>query len=297
MNAPIIRPAQERDRAALESIALRIGNGWDYLPRFISDWLNDPTGEFFVVEVDSQVVGTGKLTRLSADEWWLEGLRVDPDFQGRGIGSLLHQYALRRASEMGSGVLRLTTDEDNTSVQRMARKTGFAVVGNYLRYETSAYAHQMGADEFRAFVVEDVSSIRAFLKGSAHYQVAQHSTLARMWKAHRITDERLQAWIADQRVYGWQRDSSAGMIIISARFDAMPEQLEVIYADAAHGGAAKMLRAVRGLAKKLGFNTLRYMVPVEPDRLVAVEQAGWRRPKDNGGRAVLFARELINSQT
>lgn len=297
MNAPIIRPAREGDRTALESIALRIGNGWDYLPRFISDWLNDPSGEFFVSEIDGQVVGTGKLTQLGADEWWLEGLRVDPDFQGQGIGSLLHDYALRRASEMGQGILRLSTDEDNTSVHRMARKSGFVAVGNYLRYETSAYGHRMGADEFRPLVVEDVGSIRAFLNDSTHYQVAQRSTLARMWKAHLISDDRLRVWIAEALAHGWQRGSSAGIIILGARFDATPEQLEVIYADAAHGGAAKMLRAVRGLAKQLGFSTLRYMVPVEADRLVAVEQAGWRRPKDNGGRAVLFARAINNSIT
>lgn len=40
------------------------------------------------------VVGLSKITRIDADQWWLEGLRVHPDFQGRGVASHLQDDLL-----------------------------------------------------------------------------------------------------------------------------------------------------------------------------------------------------------
>lgn len=85
-----------------------IWEGEDYVPQVWDDWLADPHGQLSVAEIGGRVVGLGKLTRLAPGEWWLEGLRVDPQWQGRGIGRALHEYHVGLWRKMGdSSALRL----------------------------------------------------------------------------------------------------------------------------------------------------------------------------------------------
>ena len=293
-----IRPARDSDRADIQAIASQIWGGTDYLPLMFDRWLADTDGAFYVAQVDNRVVGTAKLSQLGEDEWWLEGLRVHPELQGQGIGRQLHLAVVDLAARTGSGMLRLSTDEDYYPTHRYAAETGFVKLRNYLLYEVNAYPHQFGAADFRELTVAEVPAVRDFLSRSALYAYAQHSTLGRQWKAYRITDERLQQWANEHLVYGWYAKRTphvlGGVVILggAALYASARTEMDVIYLDAAQGHLAQIARAVRGLAGRLGYNRLRHMLPVHPDRLVAIEQGGWRRPKDNRGRAVLFGRTL-----
>ncbi|MBX3085856.1 MAG: GNAT family N-acetyltransferase [Anaerolineae bacterium] len=293
-----IRRAQESDRADIESIAGQIWRGMDYLPMMFDRWLADAEGAFYIAEFEDRVVGTAKLSRLSDGEWWLEGLRVHPDLQGQGIGRRLHHAAIEQALQIGSGVLRFSTDEDYPPTHHYAAETGFVRLRNYLLYETRAYSNQFGADTFHALTAAEVPSARNFLTHSALYEYVHHSTLGRQWKAYQITDERLLHWAADQLLYGWHATNSAhalsGLAILggAALYPSGRTEMDVIYLDAEQGRLAQIARSIRGLAARLGYDRLRHMLPVAPDRLVALEQGGWRRPKDNRGRAVLFGRSL-----
>jgi predicted N-acetyltransferase YhbS len=293
-----IRTARDTDRADIQAIASQIWGGSDYLPLMFDRWLAEPDGAFFVAQLDNQVVGTAKLSRLGEGEWWLEGLRVHPEHQGQGIGRQLHLAVVELAVRSGNGSLRLSTDEDYYPTHRYAAETNFVKLRNYLLYEVRAYPHQFGADAFRALSSEDVPRVRDFLNRSALYEYAQRSTLGRQWKAYQITDERLQHWATEHLLYGWHAKNKpqtlGGVVILggAALYPSARTEMDVIYLDATQGHLAQMARAIRGLAGRLGFDRLRHMLPVHPDRLVAIEQGGWRRPKDNRGRAVLFGRTL-----
>src|SRR5258707_15674731 len=95
----IIRQARLEDRAAMDSISARTWGGDDYLSDVLDDWLADPQGYFYVAEQsdNNQILGMARLVCLGADEWWLEGMRVDPDHYGQGIGRLLHHHLVRQA--------------------------------------------------------------------------------------------------------------------------------------------------------------------------------------------------------
>ena len=75
-------------------ITRQIWEGDDYVPKVWSEWLFDPEGLLAIAEFKGKVVGFGKLTKLSQHDWWLEGLRVHPQFEGNRIASRLHQYLL-----------------------------------------------------------------------------------------------------------------------------------------------------------------------------------------------------------
>jgi RimJ/RimL family protein N-acetyltransferase len=298
-----IRPAREGDRAALEHIAARTWDGDDYLPGVISDWLADPEGGFYVAALPApgdpagQVVGAGKLTRLGPGEWWLEGLRVDPDHYGHGIGRLLNRYGVEQALASGeTGVVRFCTSAENAAIGKLAAETGFAEAGRALYYH--AAANPIWAGGFRRATADEAEAFQTFLGRSAHFEAAAQSAIDHRWQCKLITPARLADWAARGWLYGWhgRRHDPArldGMVI--ARADVMDDgagELTVTYLDAIPGAVAILAQTVRGLAAELGCATLWHMAHHDLPRLVALEQAGWRRPADNGGKAVLYSRAL-----
>ncbi|WP_042690807.1 GNAT family N-acetyltransferase [Thermococcus nautili] len=129
----LIREARPEDRPFIEEIARLTWDGEDYLARVFDEWLED--GGFYALEVDGKVVGTTKLTILPGKVGWLEGLRVHPDYRGRGFGRKLHDFMLqlgeRLAREGRIEALEFATYFLNRESISMAEKTGFHVKAKF----------------------------------------------------------------------------------------------------------------------------------------------------------------------
>jgi len=123
----MIRGAKSEDKPFIEEIARLTWGGEDYLARVFDDWVKD--GNFYVLELDGRVIGTAKLTLLPGKVGWLEGLRVHPDYRGRGYGRLIHNFMLdlgRRLAEEGKiEALEFATYFLNRESISLAEKTGF----------------------------------------------------------------------------------------------------------------------------------------------------------------------------
>lgn len=90
----VCRPALPKDTPDVIELTRTIWEGEDYVPSVWPTWLADPCGLLAVGEYGPRVVGLVKLTCLGQGEWWLEGLRVHPAYEGRGFASHLHDYVL-----------------------------------------------------------------------------------------------------------------------------------------------------------------------------------------------------------
>jgi GNAT superfamily N-acetyltransferase len=121
----VCRPALARDHADVTEFCKGIWDGGDYVPEVWDDWLNDPNGLLAVAESNAQAIGCSKITLISKGQWWLEGFRVDPKYQGLKVGSRLHRYVTDWWIEKGDGTLRLMTDAGNFAVHHMCVKTGY----------------------------------------------------------------------------------------------------------------------------------------------------------------------------
>jgi GNAT superfamily N-acetyltransferase len=105
-------------------ISSRIWGGHDYVPIFFERWVSE--GGFWGVEMRNKLVGYGKATELAPGEWWLEGLRVDPDCRSRGVGKELSRAVLLRTLEKLPVSLRLATaDVNHESVHIIEKAMGF----------------------------------------------------------------------------------------------------------------------------------------------------------------------------
>lgn len=124
----VCRPALPQDTHAILELTKHIWNGGDYIPMVWQTWLADEQGCLAVAELGEHIVGMGKLTQLSQKDWWLEGLRVHPDFEGQGIATHIQEYLLRIWQKIGGGAIRLATSSQRVAVHRLCQRSGFQKV-------------------------------------------------------------------------------------------------------------------------------------------------------------------------
>jgi len=151
-----IRPALPLDREAVLEFCKFIWDGHDYIPYVWDDWLADPSGEMFVAEYGGKAVGLGRLTLLAPGQWWLEGLRVDPAYQGRKIGSLMNDYINALWLERGEGVVRLLTSSQRVQVHHLCERQGFVRVGERAFFIAQPLAAQLGDLPFVSVAETDI---------------------------------------------------------------------------------------------------------------------------------------------
>ena len=118
MADPLIRPARLSEQAMLEDLQLRASLVWEDTRE---DLLANPEvvelpaeqiegGYVFVAERDGAVVGFGVLLPIDGDEPDLDGLFVEPEAFGGGVGRALVAEAVRRARAMGAPGLQVVAN-------------------------------------------------------------------------------------------------------------------------------------------------------------------------------------------
>ena len=128
-----IRKIIEEDFTHIRVIASKMWEGNDYLPGVFDEWLAD--GGFYALTVDDTVVGVTKITLLPCNVIWLEGLRMDPDYQGRGLGEKLAQFAFEKAVGLvnadKANHIEFSTYYKNHASLHIAKKAGFEVIERF----------------------------------------------------------------------------------------------------------------------------------------------------------------------
>jgi ribosomal protein S18 acetylase RimI-like enzyme len=291
--AYIIRPARAEDRTGLEAIAALTWGGTDYLPRYIDAWLADAEGLFVVAEStdpEHTILGAGKLTCFGPGEWWLEGLRTHAAQQGRGIGKAIHHHLTQAAQQRSpQGVLRLATSQENEAVIRMAKGNGFQEAARFLRYTASPIK-----ESGRLFKLGPAALPAAMALLGSHGQ-----EIDRRWVWRSLTAHRMAEYMAAGRVYGWDGLGGGldGVIIAYAHHIDNKPTLLATYLGGRPGAYALLAVEGRRLAAQLDCLAVTIMLPVVPTILVGIEQAGFRRPKDNSGAGILMAISLSDVAT
>ena len=136
MSTAAIRPAREHDLESLleiqrEAAVAAFGHIFpqDRYPFPTDDirevWresLADPTVEMYVAELDGEPAGS-----VSVDDEFLRTLYVRPQSQGAGVGSALHDLALKRLTARGCRTAKLWTLEENWGARRFYERRGWTL--------------------------------------------------------------------------------------------------------------------------------------------------------------------------
>lgn len=122
-----IRKLRPSDRADITEISRHVWEGHDYLPSVAEEWLKDKNCHFYGVVADDHVVAVGNLHLLeNGRTGWMEGLRVLPDYRGKGYANEMTRYLVRKAEDLGVRRLRYTTSDENAASLKLAKMAGFS---------------------------------------------------------------------------------------------------------------------------------------------------------------------------
>ncbi|MFC8454853.1 GNAT family N-acetyltransferase [Kitasatospora sp. NPDC057223] len=92
---------------------------------------SDPHQHLMVADRDGRAVATLQLTlipgisRRGSTRTIIEGVRVDADERGSGLGTELIRWAIDRSRDLGANLVQLTSDATRTDARRFYERLGF----------------------------------------------------------------------------------------------------------------------------------------------------------------------------
>jgi len=276
----LCRPAREADTADMLELTSTIWDGNDYVPHLWAEWLADPNGLLVVAELQGRVIGLSKLSQIGADEWWLQGLRVHPEYQGRGVAARLHDYVLKYWQLHGNGVMRLATSAQRVQVHHLCGRSGFTKVGEYASY--SAPVLPEVADRFHLVEAQQAQVALDFVLGSELFTLS-HGLMDLGWEWCRPDAARLAAATQEGRAWWWQSAESAARLLLVTGLDDDENGIFLVLqlVAGAPGELPACLGDYRRLTARLGYPKAAWVAPCQPAILAALEQAGFQRDWDN----------------
>lgn len=80
----------------------------DYIPQVFEDWVasDGPRQRTLVADTGDDIAAIAQFVLLSEHEAWAQGMRTNPDYRGRGVGSTLVHEGFDWAREQGATVAR-----------------------------------------------------------------------------------------------------------------------------------------------------------------------------------------------
>lgn len=277
----LCRPARPADTEAVQNFLPGIWNGEDYVPQVWDAWLRSRKGLLVVAEYAGQTAGLGRLRDLGWGEWWMEGLRVDPQFQGLGIASRLHEYLLERWQESNGSVIRLATHARRQAVRHLCQRTGFQDIARLGRLfaATQSSGH--------SFVQEMKVSLPS---GQARQQMVLNATRGQIlmdldWAWAALREERIRERSASS-LWTWQ--GGTGWVVLLQEPHEVGEDLLLQSYGVGEDQRVEFFSELRGLASQLGYRGLRVFVPFELAHEEFWTAAGWSRDEDE--ELLLFER-------
>lgn len=271
----VIRPAQAEDEPAIAALCSQIWEGEDYVPQVWSGWLADSQGQLSVATLMDKPVALSKLTLLSPGEWWLEGLRVDPAYQDRGIAGQMHQHCLKLAEEMDGGVIRFATSSRNVAIHTLAHRIGFRLIARYALYQ--ADLDSAPNDRLRPLTLEHLDPVWDRLNASLRFQIAP--LYEEFWTWPRLDLTRLTGLLAAGRMWGLE-DLEA--IVLMGGEDEDREWLRVGLLDGQDEALVEAAGSLRRLAAGQGYTQGIALKPLyEPKLLAALARAGYKPSWEN----------------
>ena len=269
-----IRAVQEADQSALEALVAEIWDGHDYLPKVFTQWLHDENGFFDVLVYEDAIIGVAKLTRFDEQEWWLEGLRIDPTYQGQGLARILHHFKVNQARQLGEGVLRFSTSSQNEAIHKLAAETGFSVVSEF-HYMTLPSADKSSTG-LKLLGVEDMALVQNWLDNSTYFEKVDRS-FESTWKWQFVTPDLLNNALANNQIYGWfgveESEQLQGLLVLDQMRGNNPDEpLYIAYADTTD--LANFWSAVQGLARQQNAELISVKVLNEAEYIQPISNCG-----------------------
>ncbi|MGA2112878.1 MAG: GNAT family N-acetyltransferase [Anaerolineales bacterium] len=283
----VCRPARFSDQGEVLELTRTVWGGQDYIPRVWAEWLADPLGLLLVAEAGGQAVGLGKLTDLGWGEWWLEGLRVAPAWQGQGVASHIHEYLMEAWERRGGGIVRLATSSERLQVHHLCARLGFFQVADLVKlswFEASpgpfpsrpAGASERVPEGFAPLGAMDLPQAIVWASERTDFSGAA-GLITRDWRWAQAVPDRLMEWVRAGRLWRWQ---DRGLLALHEEDEDGIPFFAVSLLVSEDSCRADLLGDACRLASSLGARGLTWRAPNRPRELGQAQEAGLQRSGD-----------------
>ncbi len=115
-----------------------IGSAHSYAARILDELelFQPPGGVFYLVRVESNIVGMGALRRISPEIGEIKRMYVKPEYQGKGLGKSLLNRLIEKGKRLGYSSLRLDAGPFMKSAQKLYQSEGFVEIEEYPESES-----------------------------------------------------------------------------------------------------------------------------------------------------------------
>ncbi|OGO35872.1 MAG: hypothetical protein A2W35_06435 [Chloroflexi bacterium RBG_16_57_11] len=277
-----IRPARENDTADMLEVTRQIWEGHDYVPLVWPGWLADPNGGLLVAEHQGRVIGLGKLSHLAGDDWWLQGLRVHPEFERHGVATQITEALVEEWQRNGSGTVRLATSSQRLPVHQLCERLGFVKVGEYSVFVAPAADEATPAFlptslDFRPLLDSESEEAAEFALNSPTLSLAD-GLMDLSWQWAPPHPALFQQAIQRQQAWWWHgRRGLLAIYIDQDDEDIEPPRPFIEVAACELNQLATLLLNFRRLAASLGYQKAGWNAALHPDLMPILEQAGFER--------------------
>jgi GNAT superfamily N-acetyltransferase len=253
----VLRRARPNDRAAMERICAHTWDDGDYIPYVWDRWLADEQGPLIVGEIEGRVDALCKISFLAADQVWLQGMRVDPDYRQRGIGQRFLDYSLAYAQEHGARVARLSTSIRNTPVHIMAARAGMERIGVWVFWQAEATAD---GPRIQLLSPDDLMAVEAFLRTSKVLEESR-GVFQDDWDMQELRPDGLPQLLDRGSVVALAARGGTFSALAILSEDTEGGAIDVGFSDGEPAAVQELANAIRVHAAKLGATRARAWLP------------------------------------
>lgn len=251
----------------------------DYIGEVFDEWVANRGGEFTAALLADRVVAIAKLSDLGDNEWWFEGLRVDPDFRRRGIAAALNRYHIELARRLGGKVMRYMTGGENVGSQTIGAQAGFQ---HTLTFAAHLAETTTDFDQPARLAPADVPAVRPWL--ASPLMRYQRGAYRDGWAVKTLTEHEVTRVITEGRAFGLRQPDgtlAAWAVLRSPEYDGDSEdgrshRLRVDHIDGELSAITELARRMRSLAARLHRSEVSAGISQYPPLVEAVIQAGYQ---------------------
>ena len=234
------------ERAAMNNLCY-LNDVWDYF--------NTTVGDLTCAYVDGEMAGIGKFTLLYDGSAWLETLRVDPKFQGIGVGKEIYMNYFVQAKQYDCKSMGMYTSANGVVSAGLAAKYGFRKAQDFRGYNLTDFTFTKNLNDFQIVTPKRAVVLIMPLADEYHNYIVSNRTF------YRINEDTAMGFAMDGKVF--EDKSSDSFIVCGARF----QKKLSLHISMMGGNYYGCLEFAKNLATSKGIPRITFTFPLENPEL------------------------------
>ena len=181
------RHAKQSDKEDVLRFCTNTFEWGDYIEEVWDVWYSDPNGYLMIAEENEMIAAVSHAYVCpNRNRIWLEGIRVNPDFRRRSIGTELIKKMVQYGKEQGAQEAAGLVSVKNVASQAMMEKNGFVVISRWIYCNSSTNVHQEPDNgQAKIATLKDKEVMRSYLKQSQIFRAAAEN-YAHLWRWYHL---------------------------------------------------------------------------------------------------------------